>query len=715
MPVMPQPPAYTPATDFAEEESLNAGGRSTVNTSDLDAEFAAVAASIAAIRTNLALNQRDDGEIRDQRVKLHTLASDVLLLLTTYGSTPRGAWVTATAYAVKDLVAQGGNTYICVSAHTSGVFATDLAAVKWLLLALGAAPGASAIPFTPSATIAATDVQAAIEEADTENRALSASLVAALAARIANGGLATDGSGMVAHDSDNEIEGAVVGAMFHCRSVMEHGASRSNSNAQNKLALQAAITAAGAAGGGTVVVPSWINYGYDVDTRSTWPDFSGIPSPVIVIDYSPGNSYAGFPTAYDGAQERRWMFTPQTTSPNQHDGDIFELRSSKQPNFVVMNDRDLTGARIASDNRRARFTIMNDGRATWSIGQGSLESATATSEELSNFIEEKYSAPGDTLGAYFLRIAERKTGRIAYGLGTNTPAAAHHFAPCNTAESLPVMLVQSHGAVADVQVQSTSGASARTYLRNSAGSGRIGVTTGGDALRIRQADAYVGVGTAADPTFRLAVEDTRASNYASQISNLSATNGFVCKWVSTSVQANTWSFLDGYANAGADRRVTIAGTGDITNVNNSYGAISDLKLKQDVVDAGSAWTDFKGIQVRKYRFKSDPTGPLQLGVVAQELETVSPGLVEDVPDLVPVEKQRLVPRQRLSAILDGNGRPIVQDYEDVEHFVELVPSGTVTKQVKYSVLYMKACRVVQEAQHRIEALEARLAALEKKA
>lgn len=43
---------------------------------------------------------------------------------------PRGAWATATAYNPRDLVVQGGVTYIVTVAHTSGTFATDLAAGK---------------------------------------------------------------------------------------------------------------------------------------------------------------------------------------------------------------------------------------------------------------------------------------------------------------------------------------------------------------------------------------------------------------------------------------------------------------------------------------------------------------------------------------------------------------------------------------------------------
>lgn len=42
-------------------------------------------------------------------------------------------WATATGYVVGDEVRQSSNLYICLTAHTSGTFATDLAANKWLL------------------------------------------------------------------------------------------------------------------------------------------------------------------------------------------------------------------------------------------------------------------------------------------------------------------------------------------------------------------------------------------------------------------------------------------------------------------------------------------------------------------------------------------------------------------------------------------------------
>lgn len=54
----------------------------------------------------------------------------------------QGSWVTATAYALNDVVEEGGSSYICISAHTSGVFATDLAFPRWELVAQKGADGA---------------------------------------------------------------------------------------------------------------------------------------------------------------------------------------------------------------------------------------------------------------------------------------------------------------------------------------------------------------------------------------------------------------------------------------------------------------------------------------------------------------------------------------------------------------------------------------------
>jgi len=45
-----------------------------------------------------------------------------------------GEWTTSTSYSVNDCVEHDGSGYVCISAHTSGTFATDLSNNKWELL-----------------------------------------------------------------------------------------------------------------------------------------------------------------------------------------------------------------------------------------------------------------------------------------------------------------------------------------------------------------------------------------------------------------------------------------------------------------------------------------------------------------------------------------------------------------------------------------------------
>lgn len=53
-----------------------------------------------------------------------------------------GVWATATAYSPSDLVTQGGSTYVCLEAHTSGTFSTDLSGGLWRVFAAAGASGA---------------------------------------------------------------------------------------------------------------------------------------------------------------------------------------------------------------------------------------------------------------------------------------------------------------------------------------------------------------------------------------------------------------------------------------------------------------------------------------------------------------------------------------------------------------------------------------------
>ena len=192
---MPQPTPYSRATDFSSEEAAAVAGRSTVRTAALDAELDALQTNLEGLNANIEVLQRDDGELRDGIVKLSALAGEIRALLTINGGAPRGNWVTATAYALRDVVTQSGNTYLCAIPHTSSTFATDLAASRWQLVTLGAAPIASSIAFSPASGLTSTDVQNAIAEEAT----IRSGAIGALSLDLANTLTASKGAAMVGY------------------------------------------------------------------------------------------------------------------------------------------------------------------------------------------------------------------------------------------------------------------------------------------------------------------------------------------------------------------------------------------------------------------------------------------------------------------------------------------------------------------------------------
>jgi hypothetical protein len=212
---------------------------------------------------------------------------------------------------------------------------------------------------------------------------------------------------------------------------------------------------------------------------------------------------------------------------------------------------------------------------------------------------------------------------------------------------------------------------------------RIGMsyTSGGSTLSFGTSNSYAsGITNTAmtiDPTGNLLVgatsgnyhilAKTLASNYATAVINNSATTpyGLVISLGAVSGGAGG-GFFTCADNA---NRLIIAGNGNVTNVNNSYGAISDVSVKENIVDATPKLSDLLKVQIRSYNMKETPDHK-QIGVVAQELETVFPGMIEVGEDGL--------------------------------------------KSVKYSVFVPMLVKAIQELSAKNDALEARLSALEAK-
>lgn len=129
----------------------------------IDADFAELVTSVDQTIDALGDVRRSDGALRNGIVTPESLSAGLLI-----GVPAVTIWVTAHAYTAGDVVVQSNKFYVCAVAHTSGVFATDLAAVKWVEVTLSIT-GYSADLVTYDHTISglvAVNVKTALDEID---------------------------------------------------------------------------------------------------------------------------------------------------------------------------------------------------------------------------------------------------------------------------------------------------------------------------------------------------------------------------------------------------------------------------------------------------------------------------------------------------------------------------------------------------------------------
>ena len=157
-------------------------------------------------------------------------------------------------------------------------------------------------------------------------------------------------------------------------------------------------------------------------------------------------------------------------------------------------------------------------------------------------------------------------------------------------------------------------------------------------------------------------------------------------------------------------RFAVRSDGDVINHDNAYGAISDQRIKQDITDANSQWDDIKAVRVRNFKKKDDvrqygDEAWEQIGVIAQELEAVSPKIIsKSTPSAADITSH-----SDFGTLYTSDDQEVIDEEKNVGEIKEIKED---VKQVKYSVLYMKAIKALQEAMTRIETLEAKVAVLE---
>ena len=245
-------------------------------------------------------------------------------------------------------------------------------------------------------------------------------------------------------------------------------------------------------------------------------------------------------------------------------------------------------------------------------------------------------------------------------------------------------------------------------------------TSGSERIRIAS-DGDVSVGTTSNEA-RLHVHIS-ANQSVLLVNNASTSNADEVAIIQCSRDTSgSYDLL--HVRNGGGHVFNVADSGNVQNVNNSYGSLSDERIKQDIADASSQWDDIKALKIRKYKLKKlvnrdGDSAPTHLGVIAQELEASGMnGLVEENKP----EKEDVALHSDFGTVVSGtadNGAtPIYEkdeegnDTDKITGYEDVFTAGKNKKQVKYSVLYMKSIKALQEAMTRIETLEAKVKTLE---
>jgi hypothetical protein len=220
------------------------------------------------------------------------------------------------------------------------------------------------------------------------------------------------------------------------------------------------------------------------------------------------------------------------------------------------------------------------------------------------------------------------------------------------------------------------GANAGASLANTSNTTCLGANSSPSSTTVSN---EVTVGDNAVTTFRIGTATVTTPPAAAQagFSVLNANTGSTVAVIAHSANAASAAFVRFYSNGatGTGAAITQAAGGGFPIL---YSTGSDYRFKQDVevIDTAEAVNRLLNLRPVRYRFKSQPDGPLVEGFIAHEVQEVVPQAVTHSKDAV-----------------DENGNPECQMF-DQSHLIPLLTA---------------ACQALHTKNQQ---LEARLAALE---
>jgi hypothetical protein len=137
------------------------------------------------------------------------------------------------------------------------------------------------------------------------------------------------------------------------------------------------------------------------------------------------------------------------------------------------------------------------------------------------------------------------------------------------------------------------------------------------------------LGSSTDPWASLTLNPTDGIVAFGTLHSLEGRNGTLV--ASRPTSSTTDAVQEWRTNVGGNDtvRAVVKASGDFTNVNGAYGQISDARLKDTIQDARSYMADLANIRVVTYTWKDKGDSDPLLGVIAQEVHSIFPHMVEE--------------------------------------------------------------------------------------
>jgi hypothetical protein len=310
----------------------------------------------------------------------------------------------------------------------------------------------------------------------------------------------------------------------------------------------------------------------------------------------------------------------------------------------------------SSSGEVARFTASADGvRSLKFISSDNTGSGAVWTRDIdSAFAQHRWAKSGTPL------MVLDESGNL--GIGTSSPG-----------ERLDVVgggLGVGNGTIKTVVSYTTEGIVGTTsnhalllYANNAE---RARITAGGNLL----------VGTTSDNGYHRFLK-SNTSDWVCTFTNSSATTPWgISVGYSAAAPNNTDSGIS-LSDTGGER-ATIRNNGGLANYSANNVNLSDERTKKNIVPLGSMWDKFKAIEIVKFKYRDQTHDDDNIGVIAQQVESVAP------------------------------------EFVDIDGFGETPEDGVPFKTVYTTDMYHAAIKALQEAMARIEQLEAKFAALETK-